>query len=77
MIVTWAFGATSDELPWIEGEWVYQHYIRIWRDQRYRCISAHVTVKGAIVTHRGKTWESTIKANVWEPGVYGWVVVEG
>lgn len=22
-----------------------------------------------------KTWESTVKANVWEPGVYGWVEI--
>ena len=27
------------------------------------------------VTHKGSTWESTIDANVWEPGVTGWVVV--
>ena len=27
---------------------------------------------GAIVAHNGKTWESTVSANVWEPGVYGW-----
>lgn len=26
----------------------------------------------AIVAHNGKTWESTVKDNVWEPGVYGW-----
>ena len=25
------------------------------------------------VTHKGKTWTSTAAANVWEPGVYGWV----
>lgn len=24
------------------------------------------------VTHNGKTWESEIDNNVWEPGVYGW-----
>jgi hypothetical protein len=98
----------GDELPWIEGEWVYQHYIRVWHDKRYHCISAHMTVKGAepdvapalwelvkeaggpwaqpagahdaypvgaIVTHKGQTWKSTIDANVWEPGVYGWVVL--
>lgn len=28
--------------------------------------------KGARVKHNGKTWESTIAANVWAPGVYGW-----
>ena len=27
---------------------------------------------GAIVTHGGKTWESTTPNNVWEPGVSGW-----
>lgn len=26
----------------------------------------------AIVTHGGKTWESLIPNNVWEPGVSGW-----
>ena len=25
------------------------------------------------VTHKGKTWTSSIDANVWEPGVYGWI----
>ena len=28
---------------------------------------------GATVTHNGKTWTSTAAANIWEPGVYGWV----
>jgi hypothetical protein len=27
---------------------------------------------GAKVKHNGKTWESIINNNVWEPGVYGW-----
>lgn len=30
---------------------------------------------GAIVTHNGQTWESTVDGNVWEPGVFGWTVV--
>ena len=30
---------------------------------------------GDQVRHVGKVWESTINANVWEPGVYGWVEV--
>lgn len=30
---------------------------------------------GQRVTHNGKLWESTINNNVWEPGVFGWVVV--
>lgn len=29
--------------------------------------------KGARVTHDGHIWCSTINANVWAPGVYGWV----
>lgn len=31
---------------------------------------------GDKVTHNGQTWISTIDNNVWEPGVYGWDVVE-
>lgn len=27
---------------------------------------------GAIVAHDGQLWISTVDANVWEPGVYGW-----
>jgi hypothetical protein len=30
---------------------------------------------GDQVTHNGQTWISTVAANVWEPGVYGWEVV--
>ena len=32
--------------------------------------------KGAHVSHAGYHWESAIDANVWEPGVYGWDIVE-
>lgn len=28
---------------------------------------------GAKVRHAGKRWTSTVAANTWEPGVYGWV----
>ena len=28
--------------------------------------------KGAKVTHNGTHWVSTVTANTWEPGVYGW-----
>ena len=32
---------------------------------------------GAIVTYNGKTWENTgSDANVWEPGVFGWTVID-
>lgn len=27
------------------------------------------------VSHNGKHWTSNIDNNVWEPGVYGWIVV--
>lgn len=30
----------------------------------------------AQVTHLGDTWENTFDGNVWEPGVFGWEVVE-
>jgi hypothetical protein len=31
--------------------------------------------KGDVVSHGGQLWESTIDANVWEPGAYGWATV--
>lgn len=30
---------------------------------------------GARVAHKGSNWESTVAANVWEPGVFGWNVI--
>ena len=40
-------------------------------------VGAHDTYSlGDVVTHGGKTWESTVDNNSWEPGVYGWVEVE-
>lgn len=30
---------------------------------------------GDRVTHNGKTWESTHANNVWDPSIFGWVVV--
>lgn len=33
--------------------------------------------KGDKVKHNGKKWESTVDANVWEPGVYGWSEIVG
>lgn len=29
---------------------------------------------GACVTHNGQEWIATVDANVWEPGVFGWVL---
>lgn len=34
--------------------------------------STNPYMAGDKVAHNGKTWESTIDNNVWEPGVYGW-----
>lgn len=34
--------------------------------------STNPYMTGDKVTHGGKTWQSTIDNNVWEPGVYGW-----
>lgn len=31
---------------------------------------------GDVVSHKGVLYESTADGNVWEPGVYGWVVKE-
>ena len=28
------------------------------------------------VTHNGNTWISIVDNNVWEPGVYGWEIIE-
>ena len=37
--------------------------------------STNPYMAGDKVTHNGKTWQSIIDNNVWEPGVYGWEVV--
>ena len=37
--------------------------------------STNPYMAGDQVTHNGKTWQSTLDNNVWEPGVYGWVEV--
>lgn len=34
--------------------------------------STNPYMSGDKVSHKGKTWESDIDNNVWEPGVYGW-----
>lgn len=38
--------------------------------------SKHLLTRGDKVTHKDKTWISTAKDNVWEPGVYGWNLTE-
>lgn len=29
-------------------------------------------LRDAVVSHKGKTWESLLDFNVWEPGISGW-----
>ena len=38
--------------------------------------STNTYKKGDKVTHNGKTWISTVDNNSWEPGVYGWELIE-
>lgn len=38
--------------------------------------STNPYMTGDKVTHNGKTYVSTVDNNVWEPGVYGWEIVE-
>lgn len=38
--------------------------------------STNAYSKGDTVTHNGSTWVSDMDNNVWEPGVYGWTVVQ-
>lgn len=37
--------------------------------------STNPYMAGDRVTYDGKTWESTVDNNVWQPGVYGWVEI--
>lgn len=37
--------------------------------------STNPYMAGDKVAHNGKTWESSIDNNVWEPGVYGWTEI--
>ena len=32
---------------------------------------------GDIVVHNSEIWQSDVDNNVWEPGVYGWTMVQG
>ena len=38
--------------------------------------STNSYMKGDKVKHNGKTWESLVDNNVWEPGVYGWQQID-
>lgn len=39
--------------------------------------STNPYMTGDKVRHNEHTWESTVDNNVWEPGVYGWDIIEG
>lgn len=30
----------------------------------------------ALNGHNGNLWDSDVDGNVWEPGVYGWTIIE-
>ena len=48
-----------------------------WPDWQQPAGAHNAYAKGAKVSHNGKHWESTVAANTWEPGVYGWKEVTG
>ena len=47
--------------------------VSIWT-QPLGAIDAYM--KDDVVEHNGTVWVSTVDNNVWEPGVYGWIVKE-
>jgi len=62
-----------DVLPALYTKIVPDNVIPIWSE---RIGDTEPYLLGKVVTHNGKTWESTHDgANVWEPGVFGWVEV--
>ena len=54
-------------------------WVRTWTDpfpEWVQPTGAHdAYAKGSHVSHNSKHWESEIDANVYEPGVYGWIEV--
>lgn len=38
--------------------------------------STNAYSKGDKVTHNGHTWVSDVDYNTWEPGVFGWTIIE-
>jgi len=62
-----------DTLPALYTKIVPDNVIPIWSE---RIGDTEPYLLGKVVTHNGKTWESTHDgANVWEPGVFGWIEV--
>ncbi len=61
-----------DIVPALYTHAVPQSVIPIW----VQPTGAHDAYQmGDLVTYQGQVWRSTIDANVWAPGVYGWEVV--
>ena len=44
-----------------------------WPEWRQPTGAQDAYAKDAKVSHNGKHWTSDVDANVWEPGVYGWM----
>lgn len=51
-------------------------WVRVWVEEWPEWVqpigAADAYAAGAKVAHNGQRWVSTVDANVWEPGVYGW-----
>lgn len=45
-----------------------------WPEWKQPVSSTDAYAKGDKVTHGGQHWVSDVDANVWEPGVFGWVL---
>lgn len=45
-----------------------------WPEWKQPVGSSDAYAKGDKVTHGGQHWVSDVDANVWEPGVFGWVL---
>lgn len=69
-------GHTSQE-DWAPGEavslWVQVDDPAVeWPEWRKPAGAHDAYAKGAKVSHNGDHWTSSVDANVWEPGEYGW-----
>ena len=61
------------ELPALYLNLMPENVIPEWRQPQ----GAHdAYAKDDKVTHQGKTWQSDVDGNVWEPGVFGWTLSE-
>lgn len=55
-------------------------WVRVWIEEWPEWVhplgSEDAYALGAKVSHNGKHWDSTMNANVYEPGIYGWSEAE-